>query len=87
MTDASPPPARPGLSRWMVTIYAILALAAFAFPAGLRSWLEDRNANDRLWLPLALARQVEAASNAVGVAPIGAALRERFSKLIGGDDS
>jgi hypothetical protein len=87
MTDDPPLSVRPGLSRWMVTIYAILALTAFAFPAGLRSWLEDRNANDRLWLPLAVARQIEAASNAVGVAPIGAALRERFSKLIGGDDS
>jgi hypothetical protein len=87
MTDAPPPSVRPGLSRWMVTIYAILALTAFAFPAGLRSWLEDRNANDRLWLPLTLARQIEAASNAVGVAPVGAELRRRFNKLIGDDDS
>jgi hypothetical protein len=87
MTDDPPLSVRPGLSRWMVTIYAILALIAFAFPAGLRSWLEDRNANDRLWLPLAVARQIEAASNAVGVAPIGAELRRRFSKLIGEDDS
>ncbi len=87
MTDQPPPPAAASLSRWFVTIYAILALTAFAFPAGLRSWLEDRNANDRLWLPLAVARQIEAASNAVGVAPIGADLRRRFSKLIGDDDS
>jgi len=88
MTDESPPPAAANnLSRWMVTIYAILALTAFAFPAGLRSWLEERNANDRLWLPLALARQIEAASNALGVAPIGAELRRRFTKLIGDDDS
>ncbi len=86
MTDQTPPPAN-RLSRWTVTIYAILALTAFAFPAGLRSWLEDRNADDRLWLPLALARRIEAASNAVGVAPIGADLRRRFSKLIGDDDS
>ena len=40
-----------------------------------------------LWLPLALARQIEAASNAVGVAPVGAELRRRFNKLIGDDDS
>ena len=86
MTDDAPPPAA-GLSRWFVTIYAVLALTAFAFPAGLRSWLEERNANDRLWLPLAAARQIEAASNAVGVAQIGAELRRRFSNLIGGDDS
>ena len=86
MTDQTPPSAN-RLSRWTVTIYAILALTAFAFPAGLRSWLEDRNADDRLWLPLALARRIEAASNAVGVAPIGADLRRRFSKLIGDDDS
>ena len=87
MTSDPPPPAVAGLSRWMTVIYAILALTAFAFPAGLRSWLEERNANDRLWLPLAAARRIEAASNAVGVAPIGAELRRRFSALIGGDDS
>ena len=72
---------------WLVTIYAILALTAFAFPGGLRDWLEERNANGRLWLPLAMARQIEAASNAIGVAPIGADLRRRFGKLIGDQDS
>lgn len=87
MTHDETPPADPGSPLpWIVTIYVILALAAFAFPAGLTSWLEDRNAHDRLWLPLAVARQIEAASNAVGVAPVGAGLRRRFGKLIGDQD-
>jgi hypothetical protein len=73
--------------RWMITIYAILALAAFAFPAGLREWLEERNADGRLWLPLAIARQVEAASDAVGVKAIGQDLKRRFNGLIGDQDS
>ena len=73
--------------RWVAVIYSILALAAFAFPAGLTGWLQERNAHDRLWLPLAVARKIEAASNAIGVAPIGAELRRRFTELVGGDDS
>ncbi len=84
-------PASPGVSkvpwRWIVAVYAILALTAFAFPAGLRDWLEERNAHDRLRLPLAIARQIEAASHAVGVEAIGADLRRRFGKLIGDQDS
>jgi hypothetical protein len=85
--DRAPRAAAAGPLPWIVTIYAILALTAFAFPAGLRDWLEERNANGRLWLPLAIARQIEAASNAIGVAPIGADLRRRFGKLIGDQDS
>ena len=85
--DRAPRAAPAGPLPWIVTIYAILALTAFAFPAGLRDWLEERNANGRLWLPLAIARQIEAASNAIGVAPIGADLRRRFGKLIGDQDS
>ena len=72
--------------RWIITIYAILALAAFAFPAGLRDWLEEHNASGQLWLPLAIARKVEAASNAIGLAPVGAALRERFGRMVGGGE-
>ena len=73
--------------RWMVVIYAILALAAFAFPAGLRDWLEERDAGGRLWLPLAIARQIDRASTAVGVKAVGEDLRRRFGKLVGGEDS
>ena len=69
--------------RWIATIFAILALTAFAFPAGLRDWLEERNASGYLAVPLAIARQIEAASNALGVAPVGAELRHRFARLIG----
>jgi hypothetical protein len=64
--------------RWIVVIYAILALTVFAFPAGLRDWLEERDAGGKLWLPLAIARQIEAASDAVGVKPVGERLRAWF---------
>jgi hypothetical protein len=73
------------IRRWMLAIYAILALAAFAFPGGLREWLEERNSSGRLWLPLAAARQIEAASQAVGVKQIGENLRQRFQQLISDD--
>lgn len=76
-------PAAASPLRWIATIFAILALTAFAFPSGLRDWLEERNASGTLALPLAIARQVEAASNALGVAPVSADLRRRFARLIG----
>ena len=85
--DRAPPAVAASPLPWIVTIYAILALTAFAFPAGLTGWLEERNANGRLWLPLAIARQIEAASNAIGVAPIGADLRRRFGDLVGDQES
>ena len=83
--DPAAPTAANNIRRWMLTIYAILALAAFAFPAGLRDWLEERNGSGRLWLPLAVARGIEAASQAVGVAQVGQGLRQRFQQLIGDD--
>lgn len=73
------------IRRWMVATYAILALAAFAFPGGLRGWLEERNDGGRLWLPLAIAREIEAASQAAGVKQVGEGLRQRFQQLIGDD--
>jgi hypothetical protein len=85
--DENPDVAERSPRRWIAVIYAVLALTAFAFPGGLTSWLEDRNVNNRLWLPLIVARQVEAASNAIGVGRVGVELRRRFSELIGGDDS
>ncbi|WP_158816176.1 hypothetical protein [Methylocapsa sp. S129] len=85
--DSTAPPAANRPLRWIIPIYAILALAAFAFPAGLRGWLEDRDTDGRLWLPIAIARQIEAASDAVGVKPVGAHLRAWFGKLIGDDES
>ena len=73
--------------RWIVVIYSVLALTAFAYPAGLRDWLEERDSGGRLWLPLAIARQIETASDAVGVKPVGVRLRAWFGKLIGDDES
>ena len=72
--------------RWFITLTAILALTSFAFPAGLRDWLDERNASGWLDAPLAAARQIEAASDAIGLAPIGAALRKRFALLVGEPD-
>jgi hypothetical protein len=83
MSDPAAPVAANSPLRWMGTVYVILALTAFAFPAGLRGWLEERDAGGRLWLPLAIARHIEAASQAVGVGPIGEELRRRFAALIG----
>jgi hypothetical protein len=71
----------------MITIYAILALAVFAFPAGLRDWLEERNGSGNLWLPLAIARGIEAASQAIGVKQVGEGLRQRFQQVIGDKES
>jgi hypothetical protein len=85
--ESAPPIAANRPLRWIVTIYAILALTVFAFPAGLRDWLEERDAGGRLWLSLAIARQIEAASDAVGVKPIGERLRAWFGGLIGGEES
>lgn len=85
--EAAPPVATNRPLRWMIVIYAILALTAFAYPAGLPDWLEERDSGGRLWLPIAIARQIEAASSAVGVKPIGEHLRAWFSRLIGEGDS
>lgn len=83
----APDPIQPAVAgrqwRWAATIYAILALAAFAFPGGLREWLEERDSGGRLWLPIAIARQIEAASAAVGVKAVGENLRQRFAGWIG----
>jgi hypothetical protein len=82
-SEPAPPTAANRPLRWIVTIYAIFALTAFAFPAGLRNWLEERDAGGWLWLPLAIARQIEAASNAIDLKPAGEHLRDGFGRLIG----
>jgi hypothetical protein len=84
--ETVPPPSANRPLRWMATIYAILALTMFAFPAGLRDWLEERDAGGKLWLPLTIARQIEAASDAVGVKPVGARLKAWFAALVGEGD-
>ena len=80
-------PAAASPMRWIATVFAILALTAFAFPAGLRDWLEERNASGTLAMPLAIARQIEAAATALGVAPVSADLRRRGARLIGEPDT
>ena len=74
-------------SAWtrMLTVYAILALAAFAFPGGLVEWLDNRNDSGWLSAPLALVKGVDAVSAAVGVKGVGVALRKRFAGWIGDD--
>jgi hypothetical protein len=82
---ASPPQTSPWA--WLRVLYAVLALAAFAFPGGLVDWLDERNTDGWLAAPLALARGVDAASAAVGVKGFGQALRKRFTALVGDSDS
>jgi len=72
--------------RWLRVIYAVLALAVFAFPGGLVDWLDERNADGWLTAPLALARGVDAASAAVGVKQLGERLRAGFAAAIGERD-
>ena len=60
-----------------IVIYSVLALAAFAFPGGLVSWLEDRYGKAWIALPLAVAKTIDAASTAVGVKLVGSELRRR----------
>jgi hypothetical protein len=84
--EPASPPAVNRPWRWIVTTYAILALTAFAFPAGLRDWLEEHDSGGKLWLPLAIARQIEAASDAVGVKPVGVRLKAWFAALIGDEE-
>lgn len=75
------------LLRRIFAVYAILALGVFAFPGGLVSWLDDRNANNRLAAPLAVMRGIDAASAALGVKAVGEKLRAGFRSLIGDDDT
>ncbi len=72
--------------RRLATVYAILALAVFAFPGGMVAWLDERNDSGWLAAPLAVARGIDAASGAVGVKQVGEALRKRFAAAIGDDD-
>ena len=75
------------LLRRILAVYAIFALAVFAFPGGIVSWLDDRNLDGRLAAPLAVMRGVDAASSAVGLKGIGERLRQGFRGLIGDDDT
>jgi hypothetical protein len=74
------------LLRRIVAIYLILALAVFAFPGGLVSWLDDRNGSGWLDAPLGLMRGVDAVSAALGVKAVGQRLRKGFAAAIGEDE-
>ena len=77
------PASAPYARRRILTIYAILAVAALAFPGGLVDWLDERNVSGWLSAPLAFARGVDAVSSAIGVKQVGQGLRKRFSALVG----
>jgi hypothetical protein len=74
------------LARRLVAVYAILGVAAFAFPGGLEGWLDDRNASGWLNAPLGFMHGVDAVSTAVGVKAIGRRLRESFRNKVGDDE-
>ena len=87
----TPAPQRPASSaspwRRILTIYAILALAWFAYPGGLVDWLDEHNTTGWLAAPLALARGIDAVSAAAGVKAVGQGLRKQFSSVVGaGED-
>jgi len=73
------------LLRRIAATYIILAIAVFAFPGGLVSWLDDRNRSGWLDAPLAVMRGVDAVSAAVGVKAVGQRLRKGFADAIGED--
>ena len=87
-TTLQPRLSAPAASPWrqVSVVYAILALALFAFPGGIVDWLDERNASGWLDAPLAIARGVDAASAATGVKGIGQSLRKQFAAIIGGDE-
>ena len=74
------------LLRRLLAIYLILAIALFAFPSGLVSWLDDRNRSGLLDAPLGVMRAIDSASAAVGVKPVGQRLRKAFAAAIGEEE-
>jgi hypothetical protein len=74
------------LLRRLVSIYAIFAMAVFAFPGGLKAWLDDHNRSGLLDVPLAAMRAVDAASAALGVKAVGQELRARFRAAVGDEE-
>jgi hypothetical protein len=74
------------LLRRLVAVYAILAVAIFAFPGGLVSWLDDRDASGWLNAPLGVARGVDKVSTALGVKGVGQRFRAGFARVVGDDE-
>jgi len=74
------------LLRRIAATYIILAIAVFAFPGGLVSWIDDRNRSGWLDAPLAIMRGVDAASSALGVKAAGQRLRKSFASAVGADE-
>ena len=75
---------RAGLLSRIFAVYAILALAWFAFPGGVVAWMDDHNRSGWLAAPRALAGAVDAASAAVGVKQVGEKLRATFAGWLEG---
>lgn len=73
--------------RRIAVVFAILSLAAFAYPGGLVAWLDERDAGGRLAVPLAMARGIDAASAAVGVKGLGVAIRKYVAPYLSGEDN
>ena len=69
----------------ILAVYAILALAWFAFPGGVVAWMDDHNRSGWLDAPRAFAGAVDTVSAAVGVKQVGEKLRARVSGWLEGD--
>jgi hypothetical protein len=69
----------------ILAVYAILALAWFAFPGGVVAWMDDHNRSGWLAAPRAFAGAVDAASSAVGVKQLGEELRATIAGWLEGD--
>ena len=67
----------------LLAIFVMLAVAAFVFPGGVVTWLEERDRNGALDAPLAAMRGVDAASAAVGVKGAGQWVRKGFAGWVG----
>ena len=74
------------LLRRLFTVFLILAIIVFAFPGGLKGWLDEYNRSGWLDAPVAVMRAVDAASTALGAKAVGQHLRGTFRKMVGGDD-
>jgi len=64
----------------------MLCITMFAFPGGLVSWLDDHNTSGWLAAPLAVMREVDALSAAIGVKAVGQRLRKGFAAAVGDDE-
>jgi hypothetical protein len=69
----------------ILAVYAILALAWFAFPGGVVAWMDDHNRSGWLDAPRAVAGAVDVASATIGVKQVGEKLRATIAGWLEGD--